>query len=74
MTKRIDEELIGAIRRSDAFTNAGTTLIDAEEERGGTDGYSEFWDDIRSHVILALEAEAEKATDDVAWLQNLLTR
>lgn len=74
MTKGIDEELIGAIRRSDAFTNAATALIDAEEERGGSEGYSQFWEDIRHHVIPTLEAEAHKATEDVAWLRTLLTK
>jgi hypothetical protein len=69
ITEAISEEL----RRSDAFTNAATRLIDDEESKRGraieeTD--PGFWRDIREHVLPVLEAEADKGSEELERLHQ----
>lgn len=70
MTQQKAIEIMSVIRRSDAFTNAATVLLDAEKERGPIEGYPEFWTDIQELVIPTLEAEAKRAGEELARLKR----
>lgn len=56
----IMEAINEALRRPDAFTNAATALVDAEERGYAAKAGADFWADIHEHVVPVLEVEARK--------------
>ena len=63
--------IMEAIRRADAFANAVTVLLGAEEQRGVPQDYPElFWAEIHRYVIPVLEAEMRKAGEALERLEK----
>jgi hypothetical protein len=65
-----EQRIMEAIRKSDAFGNAVTALVDSKRAGYPPEPGPAFWPDIHRHVIPALEAAMREAGEEAARLKK----